>query len=74
MESGFTAQESVCIGIIGGADGPTAVFVTTKEKGKAADEVRTAYSSLRYEPAKTVTWRICFMERPKEDITVTLLP
>lgn len=73
-EDGVSMEGSACIGIIGGADGPTAVFVTTKEKGKAADEVRTAYSSLRYEPAKTVTWRIRFMERPKEDITVTLLP
>ena len=73
-EDGVSMEGSACIGIIGGADGPTAVFVTTKEKGKAADEVRTAYSSLRYEPAKTVIWRIRFMERPKEDITVTLLP
>lgn len=73
-EDGVSMEGSACIGIIGGADGPTAVFVTTKEKGKAADEVRTAYSSLRYEPAKTVTWRIRFMERPKDDITVTLLP
>lgn len=27
---GFTAQESASIGIIGGADGPTAIFLTTK--------------------------------------------
>lgn len=72
-EDGISMEGSACIGIIGGADGPTAIFVSEK-KDKAADEVRTAYSSLRYEPAKTVTWRIRFMERPKEDITVALLP
>ena len=27
---GFTSQESSSIGIIGGADGPTAIFVTTR--------------------------------------------
>ncbi|QOX65951.1 sodium ion-translocating decarboxylase subunit beta [Anoxybacterium hadale] len=27
---GFTAQEAASIGIIGGADGPTAIFITTK--------------------------------------------
>lgn len=72
-EDGISMEGSACIGIIGGADGPTAIFVSEK-KDKATDAVRTAYSSLRYEPAKTVTWRIRFMERPKEDITVTLLP
>ena len=27
---GFTAKESASIGIIGGADGPTAIFLTSK--------------------------------------------
>lgn len=73
VESGFTAQESACIGIIGGADGPTAVFVSGKGD-EAGEDVRAAYSSLHYEPVETVTWRARFMARPKEAVTVTLLP
>lgn len=30
LNIGFTAEESAAIGIIGGADGPTAIYVTTK--------------------------------------------
>lgn len=72
VESGFTAQESACIGIIGGADGPTAVFVSGKGD-EAGEDVRAAYSSLHYEPVETVTWRARFMARPKEAVTVTLM-
>lgn len=72
VESGFTAQESVCIGIIGGADGPTAVFVSGKGD-EAGEDVRAAYSSLHYEPVETVTWQARFMARPKEAVTVTLM-
>ena len=73
VENGLTAQESACIGIIGGADGPTAVFVSGKGD-EVGENVRAAYSSLHYEPAKTVTWRARFMARPKENVTITLLP
>lgn len=72
VESGFTAQESACIGIIGGADGPTAVFVSGKGD-EAGEDVRAAYSSLHYEPVETVTWRARFMARPKEAVMVTLM-
>ena len=72
VESGFTAQESACIGIIGGADGPTAVFVSGKGD-EAGEDVRAAYSSLHYKPVETVTWRARFMARPKEAVTVTLM-
>ena len=73
VESGFTAQESACcIGIIGGADGPTAVFVSGKGD-EAGEDVRAAYSSLHYEPVEAVTWRARFMARPKEAVTVTLM-
>ena len=33
---GFTSQESSSIGIIGGADGPTAIFVTTQSRSPSA--------------------------------------
>ena len=72
VENGLTAQESACIGIIGGADGPTAVFVSGKGD-EAGEDVRAAYSSLHYEPVETVTWRARFMARPKEAVTVTLM-
>lgn len=72
VENGLTAQESVCIGIIGGADGPTAVFVSGKGD-EAGEDVRAAYSSLHYKPVETVTWRARFMARPKEAVTVTLM-
>lgn len=72
VESGFTAQESACIGIIGGADGPTAVFVSGKGD-EAGEDVRAAYSSLHYKPVETVTWRARFMARPKEAVTVMLM-
>lgn len=72
VENGLTAQESACIGIIGGADGPTAVFVSGKGD-EAGEDVRAAYSSLHYEPVETVNWRARFMARPKEAVTVTLM-
>lgn len=72
VENGLTAQESACIGIIGGADGPTAVFVSGKGD-EAGENVRAAYSSLHYKPVETVTWRARFMARPKEAVTVTLM-
>ena len=68
---GLSAEESVCIGIIGGADGPTAVFVS---ECAAGEDVRVACSAVRYEPVETVTWWVRFMARPKEDKTVALLP
>lgn len=63
------AQGSACIGIIGGADGPTAVFVSGKGDG-ADGEGLAAYSSVHYEPVKTVTWQARFMVSPKESLTV----
>ena len=66
------AQGSACIGIIGGADGPTAVFVSDKGDGTDGEGL-TAYSSVHYEPVKTVTWQARFMHCPKEDVTVALI-
>lgn len=58
-----------CVGIIGGADGPTAVFIT----GSTRSHVRTACSSLHFEPTDDVEWRIVFHEKMTEDLELTLL-
>lgn len=51
------AQNAAVIGIIGGADGPTALFVTAKSEDKA---VLTTCSALYFAPPKKITWRIVF--------------
>lgn len=48
---GFTAQEAASIAIIGGADGPTAIFLTTKlAKGLLASIAIAAYSYMALIP------------------------
>ena len=61
MVLGFTAPQAAAIGIIGGADGPTALFVTAKSEDKA---VLTTCSALHFAPPKKITWRIVFHETP----------
>lgn len=58
------------IGIIGGADGPTAVFIAGSG---AAEPVQVACSGLRFEPAETVEWEMIFRRKPCEDVKVELL-
>ena len=55
------AQNAAVIGIIGGADGPTALFVTAKSEDNA---VQTACSALHFAPPKKIAWRIVFHETP----------
>ncbi|MDO5401761.1 MAG: hypothetical protein Q4F17_12465 [Eubacteriales bacterium] len=50
-------------GIIGGADGPTAL--TTKE-------LHAACSAAHFEPVEDVEWRTVFYDKPVEDLTVEL--
>lgn len=57
------------IGIIGGADGPTTIFVGAHAQGKR----RAACSSLHFEPVADVEWRMMFYEKMREDITVELI-
>ena len=64
------AQNAAVIGIIGGADGPTALFVTTKSEDKA---VLTTCSALHFAPPKKITWRIVFHETPFAPETFPLL-
>lgn len=64
------AQNAAVIGIIGGADGPTALFVTAKSEDKT---VLTACSALHFAPPKKITWRIVFHETPFAPETFPLL-
>ena len=64
------AQNDAVIGIIGGADGPTALFVTAKSEDKT---VQTACSSLHFAPPEKITWRIVFRETPFAPETFSLL-
>lgn len=59
------------IGIIGGADGPTAVFVSGRSKNK---EVHSAISSLHFKEIEDVEWKMMFYEKLLKDMEVTLLP
>lgn len=62
-------------------DGPTAVFiggkvavmpVLMKEEGEDAPDVRTAVSSLHFEPVKQVEWRVMLHVKEHEDVRVTV--
>ena len=55
--------------IIGGADGPVAVFV-----GAKTPKLHAAASSLHFAPPKEVQWQAVFSEKRLEDITVELNP
>ena len=62
---------AVSFGIIGGADGPT-VMVMGQPKSEVP-QIHIAVSSLRFEHAKHIEWRIVFQEIPNEDLTVSLV-
>lgn len=56
------------IGIIGRADGPTAIIM-----GNAVPRtLHTACSAVRFKPVDHVEWRIVFREKLKEDIQIKL--
>ena len=63
--------EAAAIGIIGGADGPTAVFMS-RPIGKTS-QLRMASSSMRFEHVDEVEWRIVFLEKLHEDITIQVI-
>ena len=64
-------SHAVSFGIIGGADGPT-VMIMGHPKSEGP-QTHMAASSLRFEHAKHIEWRIVFQEIPNEDITVSLI-
>ena len=63
------AQNDFCFGIIGGADGPTAIVVGEAAQGK----LHTACSSLHFAAVDHVDWRIGFRETPWKEGTFDLL-
>ncbi len=54
------------IGIIGGADGPTAMILSNGRESNTAQHV--ALSALHFEPIDEIEWKIIFREKPMEDI------
>ena len=65
-----TATNAASIGIIGGADGPTAIMFS---HGSGSAEMHIACSSCHFEPAKTVEWQPVFREKTCEDIDIKLI-
>lgn len=61
------------IGIIGGADGPTATFVTNIVTNRTESKLHAACSSLHFEQVDEVEWQITFREKTVEDITVDVI-
>ncbi|MBR5513930.1 MAG: hypothetical protein IKV85_08115 [Ruminococcus sp.] len=61
---------SVSIGIIGGADGPTAIFASARKNGNS----HIALSALHFEPVSHVQWKMTFREKLSGDIEINLLP
>ena len=59
---------ATAIGVIGGADGPTAVIV-----GAHTPKLHAACSSLHFEAVEEVEWRAVFSEKLMEDMEVCLI-
>lgn len=64
------ASAAYAIGIIGGADGPTAIYLRNQRSGPAA---HTAVSALHFAPQSDVSWRLIFREKLLPDIDIPLL-
>lgn len=62
------SSKAASITVIGGADGPTAIFFACKNPGNFHE----AHSSLHFEPVENVEWRIGFYEKQRKDITVEI--
>lgn len=65
-----SAANAACIGIIGGADGPTAIGFGGSKQGKLC----AACSALHFEPVQhDIEWRITFHEKRFGDFSIALL-
>lgn len=68
--SGHKSKEAEAIGIIGGADGPTAINMgTPKSKG----QLHAAVSRFCFEPFDSVRWQLSFKEKQIKEKTVELM-
>ena len=63
------ARNGFCVGIIGGADGPTAIVVG----GGAQGVTHAVCSSVHFEAAERIEWRMVFREIPYDAETFELL-
>jgi hypothetical protein len=54
------AEATASIGIIGGAGGPTSIFISSGNDSKNDIRHHSACSSLRFQPTKIVNWRMTF--------------
>ena len=64
-------QSAVAFGIIGGA--PTPVLMSSSQTTASEVSTHMTMSSLHFEPAKKIEWRIVFQEIPNDDLTVSLI-
>lgn len=62
------AYAAAAIGIIGGADGPTAIIL-----GQNTPKLHAACSALHFEPVDEVEWRAIFSEKLVDDVEVVLI-
>lgn len=70
LRKAIKGSEAASIGIIGGADGPTAIFVSTKRESQS--QVHGAASSFHFQPVEEVTWLPVFHKKTAEDTQVVL--
>lgn len=63
------ASCAAVIGVIGGADGPTAIFLGPKDHGNLC----AACSSLYFEPVENIEWRLVFRQKQFDDTAVQLI-
>ena len=68
--SGCKSKEAEAIGIIGGADGPTAIIMGTP---KGEGQLHAAVSRFCFELFDTVRWQLSFKERQIKEKTVELM-
>ena len=68
-------EGDAAIAVIGGADGPTAVFCTVRGSADEAEGVAAACSSCYFEPVEPehITWQAAFCRRPCAGAVVSLL-
>ena len=67
--SSDSATAKASIGIIGGANGPTALFLATAPENGC----HTVFSSMHFRPTDDVEWQAVFREKLLPDIEVELI-
>lgn len=69
------AEDDAAIAVIGGADGPTAVFCTVRGDTEETDGAAAACSSCYFDPVEPehITWQAEFCRKPCADAVVSLI-